>query len=67
MNVAKAIRTLHAHEQEYALYTVFQDDKDMINCIHHSKGVKKGMYIHEVALFSYGTLKVVQKEPKKRL
>jgi hypothetical protein len=68
MNVQKPARNLFDDELDYPDYTVFADEKDLLTCVYpDSKKVKRRMYMHEVALFSDGTLKIVLKELKKKL
>ena len=44
------------------------DPGDIITCIYSdSKGTKRRMYYHEIALYSDGTLNIVLKELKQRL
>ena len=68
MNIQKAARNLFDDELDYLDYTVFANEKELLTCVYpDSKGVKRMMYMHEIALFSDGTLKVVLKELKKKL
>ena len=68
MNVRNPARNLFDEELEYPDYTVFASEKDLLTCVYpDSKGVKRRMYMHKVALFSDGTLKVVLKALKTQL
>ena len=68
MNVVKPKSMLRDSEKDYALYTVVHDADNLITCIYlDSNGEKRKMYLHELALFSDGTLMLVKKELKKRL
>lgn len=68
MNVNKPSRNLFGDNAELPNFTVFETEKELPACVYpESKGVKKKMYMHEIPLFSDGTLKAVLKELKKRL
>ena len=68
MNIQKPSKNLFDHELDYPEFIVFPDGKDLVTCGYpNSKGVKTRMYLHQVALFSNGTLKTVLKELKKKI
>ena len=68
MNIQKPARNLFDNELDYPEFTVFANEKDLLTCVYpDSKGVKRRMHMHEIALFSDGTLKLVLKELKKKL
>ena len=68
MNVKKHRRGLIGTEKEYALYSVIHDPGDTITCVYSdSKGKKRRMFCHEIALYSDGTLNIVLKKLKQRL
>ena len=62
MNVLKPQIRLRENEKEYALFSRIHDPEDTITCVYpDSKGIKRKMYFHEIALFSDGTLMIVKK------
>ena len=68
MNVKKPHRRLIDAEKDYALYSVVLDPEDTITCVYsNSKGKKRRMFYHEIALYSDGTLYIVLKDLKQRL
>ncbi|KAJ9542663.1 hypothetical protein OSB04_029169 [Centaurea solstitialis] len=59
---------LHEDFRHLALYTVFHGDDKMIVCVYPDfDGEPKGMLVHEVMLFSDGTLRMVVDQLRKRL
>ena len=68
MNMKKPHRGLIGAEKYYALYSVVHDLEDRITCAYSdSKGKKRRMFFHEIALYSDGTLYIVLNKLKQKL